>query len=761
VSTYVTPYPSGGSISGNTTPCPYSTNTYTVSGVSNATGYTWTVPSGASINSGQGTTSISVTFGSTRGNITCAPANGSCVGADITSYIDIDPTSPTYIGTSVSNANYVSGTNYFVKNGGTSYINIQHSDNCSSSTQYLELTQQPNNLYGSWSLPNIKSYANPNGVAQNGYFTSFVDGLVDNSQLDIQNSQCVSTGNCNVDVNGKWQIVAGAGASTRYHITVYMYDQMGQGVGYTDSGLDMWLDNTLPSTPGTPTTGNGGLNTQTWTTSGSSDGESGVNGSGYEWEWSYDNSAWNTWFTGSTSNSGTWVCDKSVFIRVRSKDNVGNVSTWSSSGNASTSTSSTPPVSISGTTSICSGGSTVLTAVGGTDGTGASYQWFSTSCGGTSAGTGSSISVTPAFTTTYFVRRTGTCNTTSCASAVVSVNSLSYTPTGATATPTSLCTGGTSTLNVGLPSTLNGGLLNYNTWTIGTGSVGDFVQNGLTSENSRITGTDPWGNSKVVWQASASGDGNADGGWNTNPVPIDPTKKYRFSVWVNRTVTGNGYYYLGCGSGNVMNLSDGAVNGNPYFYYGNQEPAQNVWTLVIGYVYPYSYAGTTNDPESGRYTVANGKIGDILNDFKWSSGATSTYHRSYLYYANDASTRQRWIYPRIDLVDGTEPSVSQLLNGFDANNGLGTGASWKWYSGSCGGASAGSGISLPVTPPSSTSYFVRAEGTCNTTTCSSVRIPIESPAVPTITPSESTTICPGSSVNLQQFSLILYIADNQ
>ncbi|MEI6348003.1 MAG: glycine-rich domain-containing protein [Bacteroidota bacterium] len=458
VSTYVTPYPSGGSISGNSTPCPYSTNTYTVSGVSNATGYTWTVPSGASINSGQGTTSISVTFGSTRGNITCAPANGSCVGADITSYIDIDPTSPTYIGTSVSNANYVSGTNYFVKNGGTSYINIQHSDNCSSSTQYLELTQQPNNLFGSWSLPNIKSYANPNGVAQNGYFTSFVDGLVDNSLLDIQNSQCVSTGNCNVDVNGKWQIVAGSGASTRYHITVYMYDQMGQGVGYTDSGLDLWLDNTLPSTPGTPTTGNGGLNSQTWTTSGSSDGESGVNGSGYEWEWSYDNSVWNTWFTGSTSNSGTWVCDKSVFIRVRSKDNVGNVSAWSSSGNASTSTSSTPPVSISGTTSICSGGSTVLTAVGGTDGTGASYQWYADACGsGSALSTSNSLTINNlASTTSYFVRRTGTCATTACAGTTVTVNSLSNAPS--VSGLSSVCVGSSIPLTVSTPQPTGGSI---------------------------------------------------------------------------------------------------------------------------------------------------------------------------------------------------------------------------------------------------------------------------------------------------------------
>ncbi len=55
---------------------------------------------------------------------------------------------------------------------------------------------------------------------------------------------------------------------------------------------------------------------------------------------------------------------------------------------------------------------------------------------------------------------------------------------------------------------------------------------------------------------------------------------------------------------------------------------------------------------------------------------------------------------------------------------LGAGASWRWYAGSCSGSSIGSGTSITVTPLTSTTYFVRAEGDCNTTTCVSVPITI-------------------------------------
>ncbi len=79
---------------------------------------------------------------------------------------------------------------------------------------------------------------------------------------------------------------------------------------------------------------------------------------------------------------------------------------------------------------------------------------------------------------------------------------------------------------------------------------------------------------------------------------------------------------------------------------------------------------------------------------------------------------------------------------------LGTGAVWEWFTGSCGGTSAGTGESISVNPAAATttSYYVRASGTCNTTACATgtVIVPanVGTPSVPT--PSAG-TICQGTA----------------
>jgi hypothetical protein len=70
--------PTPGPISGIVSVCSKQKNvTYSVTPVAGATSYTWTVPSLATINSGQGTNSIVVTYGTKVGNIT-VKATGTC-----------------------------------------------------------------------------------------------------------------------------------------------------------------------------------------------------------------------------------------------------------------------------------------------------------------------------------------------------------------------------------------------------------------------------------------------------------------------------------------------------------------------------------------------------------------------------------------------------------------------------------------------------------------------------------------------------------
>ena len=66
-----------GAISGNNYVIPATAETYSITAVTNATSYTWTVPFGWTITSGQGTTSISVTTGIANqgGDITVTASN--------------------------------------------------------------------------------------------------------------------------------------------------------------------------------------------------------------------------------------------------------------------------------------------------------------------------------------------------------------------------------------------------------------------------------------------------------------------------------------------------------------------------------------------------------------------------------------------------------------------------------------------------------------------------------------------------------------
>ncbi len=58
-----------GAITGSATICANGSGNYSIASLVGATSYTWTVPVGSTINSGQGTTAINITAGSTAGNI--------------------------------------------------------------------------------------------------------------------------------------------------------------------------------------------------------------------------------------------------------------------------------------------------------------------------------------------------------------------------------------------------------------------------------------------------------------------------------------------------------------------------------------------------------------------------------------------------------------------------------------------------------------------------------------------------------------------
>jgi hypothetical protein len=105
-----TPPAAPGAISGSNTVCENSSQTYSIATVSGATKYTWTVPSGWTINSGQGTTSVTVTAGATSGDVCVTPSNlcGSSGPACFSVTVNPTPVAPDSI--SVNPNYFYSGT---------------------------------------------------------------------------------------------------------------------------------------------------------------------------------------------------------------------------------------------------------------------------------------------------------------------------------------------------------------------------------------------------------------------------------------------------------------------------------------------------------------------------------------------------------------------------------------------------------------------------------------------------------------------------
>jgi hypothetical protein len=197
-------------------------------------------------------------------------------------------------------------------------------------------------------------------------------------------------------------------------------------------------------------------------------------------------------------------------------------------------------------------------------------------------------------------------------------------------------------------------------WTVGTGSLGIYSQNGNTTENTRELGDTPFKTRDVVWKAANDSTlSDAAGGWNAT-VTIDHTKSYRFSVWAKQA-TFAGSIYLGCSQTDTNNL-DGTANANPYFWSGDL-PSTNKWYLIVGYLNGSGDTSTTPNSEAGIYEIDYGRkvSGYTFLTFKNKVGSTQQKHRTYHYYNTNLGDPAYFYAPRLDVINGNEPSIAELL----------------------------------------------------------------------------------------------------
>ena len=222
--------------------------------------------------------------------------------------------------------------------------------------------------------------------------------------------------------------------------------------------------------------------------------------------------------------------------------------------------------------------------------------------------------------------------------------------------------------------------MDYTIWEDGqTGSVGKF--NARQSRNHRRMIKDPWGRSVVAWEGVSVEGSTSDTGIYYQPVPVDNTKMYRYVFWERRVSNSDAsyarYYFglHGYGSTNgVYRRNSGALSTNPYFYNTSNIPSSTQlpemeWVLMVGHIWPAGSGTGEDHPDSGRYLIDGTRLGNISRDWVWHEDTETARPRTLAIYRPDAGgVIHQTIYPRIDVIDGTEPSIQDLVSGFDSRN---------------------------------------------------------------------------------------------
>ncbi len=414
-----------GAISGNNVVCSNTSNIYTISGVSGATSYTWTLPGGWTGTSTN--TSITTTSSATSGNITVV-ANNSCGASSSQSFAVTVNTVPPQAGA-------ISGTTP-VCNGSTNTYSINPIGTATSYTWTLP---------SGWSGTSTSTSISATASANSGNITVVGVNTCGNSQSQ---TYAVTVNNPPTQPGA----ISGLAAICANNTTTYTVSAVAGATGYTWTLPGGWsgtsTTNSITATAGST----GGVIS---VTADNACGSSTVRNltvtvnpsptivvssdaticSGTSTPLTASGAATYTWLPSASLNNAS-IANPTATPAVTTTYTVTGTAAGCPNTNVVTITvTQTPTITVSGTNAICTGGSTNLTANGAT-----TYSWLP-------AASLSNASIdtpvaTPASTTTYTV--TGT--TSGCSNTgtyTVTVNSIPVTSASGTAT---ICAGTNTTL---------------------------------------------------------------------------------------------------------------------------------------------------------------------------------------------------------------------------------------------------------------------------------------------------------------------------
>ena len=194
---------------------------------------------------------------------------------------------------------------------------------------------------------------------------------------------------------------------------------------------------------------------------------------------------------------------------------------------------------------------------------------------------------------------------------------------------------------------------------------------GATSEHI-VSDLDPWGNTVPIWETHSISNGTGTGGIYCASKPVNSTKDYRVSYWENRVTNGDATYgnqYFGInayGSPNgVQRYLNSTPNTNPYPWSGNLNTLTiNTWFLISSVVRAHQTLLTTTKHEDSAVWNLNGTI-YVNNSYEYAMfpGSTTLRPRTLnMYHCNGGDAKHHTFNPRMDLMDGTQPTIDDLLH---------------------------------------------------------------------------------------------------
>ncbi len=462
------------SISGTTSVCTGSTNTYSVAAVTGATSYVWTLPSGWT---GTSTTnSISATSSSTSGNITVTANNacGASTPQTLAVTVNSAPNTPGTITGNTSPCSGISNTYSIVAvNGATAYTwtlpngwtgtSTTNSINATSSSTSGNITVAANNSCGSSTPQSLAITANsapltPGAISGNATVCSGVSNTYNVAAVSGATSYT-------------WTLPAGwTGSSTTNSISAMTTTTSGnitvKANNTCGSSSVQTLAVTANSIPAMP----GAISGNTTICSGSSNTYSvaAVNGAtGYTWTLP---SGW----TGSSTSNTMTVTAGSLGGNVTITANNACGSSQAQTLPLTIGAGSAPlqPGAISGIATICSGTSNTYSVASVSGATG--YTW-TLPTGWTGTSTTNSITALSGSTSgNVTVTANNTCGSSPVQTFAVTVNSVPATP-GTISGSTSVCNGSSNNYSV---SPVNGA--SSYTWTFPSGWTGSSTTNSIT-----------------------------------------------------------------------------------------------------------------------------------------------------------------------------------------------------------------------------------------------------------------------------------------